>query len=363
MTPPRRVSPIAASSSSRCSGPRVARSAGDRRHLAPPQPELDDNTDTEMNMQDSFLYALTIPISPFILPDRYGVRPADVPFWSSMLLAAYGICFLIATPLVGIFVDRCRARLQPLWLSLVPMIGSCIMIGVGRSLPVLVMARVSQGCSAAIVWVIGPALLSERVGQEDAGSGMGCVSLASSLSLALSPILSGLLFRRAGILAVVGMAFGVAGWDAVLLLAIIEPQGARLEREGEGENKGERTPARAPLPLCKSALDDKTDMITLCSPSETPTSPTPSEDTAAGKGPSSSPDLSNLSKAPTGLWAALVANFVMNTVAVAYDAIIPNFVATEFRWDAQAAGVVIFALYGPNVLMGPWIGRRQTATP
>lgn len=319
-----------------------------------------------MNIQDSFLYALTIPISPFILPDRYGVHPADVPFWSSMLLAAYGICFLIATPLVGIFVDRRRARLQPLWLSLVPMIGSCVMIGVGRSLPVLVMARVSQGCSAAIVWVIGPALLSERVSQEDAGRGMGCVSLASSLSLALSPVLSGLLFRRAGFLAVVGMAFGVAGWDAVLLLAIIEPHGARLEREGEredegkgeGEGKGERTTARPPLSLRKSALDDKTDMVNLCSPSETPSSLTPSEDTATGKGLSARPDPAKLSKAPTGLWAGLVANFVMNTVAVAYDAIIPNFVATEFRWDAQAAGVVIFALYGPNVLMGPWIGRR-----
>ncbi len=75
------------------------------------------------------------------------------------------------------------------------MIGSCVMVSTAKSLPVLVLARAVQGLTAAVAWVIGPAFLTERAGEQEAGRGMGFVSLAVCLSLALSPVLSGLLYR------------------------------------------------------------------------------------------------------------------------------------------------------------------------
>ena len=43
-------------------------------------------------------------------------------------------------------------------------------------MPVLVVARVSQGISAAVVWTIGLALILDTVGPEDLGKTIGSVS-------------------------------------------------------------------------------------------------------------------------------------------------------------------------------------------
>lgn len=50
---------------------------------------------------DSFLYGVLIPVIPFTLHDRSGIPESDVQWWTSLILAGYGLMVLIGSPISG----------------------------------------------------------------------------------------------------------------------------------------------------------------------------------------------------------------------------------------------------------------------
>lgn len=124
---------------------------------------------------DLFLYGLIVPVLPSMLQDKVGVPKDKLQSNVSGLLAAYAGASVVFSPIAGIMADRMSTRQAPFLLGLLALLGATIMLFLGESLPVLVVARVLQGVSAAFVWTIGLALCLETVGPGNLGKTIGSV--------------------------------------------------------------------------------------------------------------------------------------------------------------------------------------------
>lgn len=124
---------------------------------------------------DLFLYGLIVPILPFMLRDRIDLPQDKVQAYTSGLLAAYaGASVLFSIP-AGWIADKTGARQTPFLTGLAALLGATILLGVGQSIAVLVVARVLQGISAAVVWTVGLAMVLDTVGSENLGKVIGSV--------------------------------------------------------------------------------------------------------------------------------------------------------------------------------------------
>lgn len=72
------------------------------------------------------------------------------------------------------------------------------MLCIGSSITVLVIGRLLQGISAAVVWVVGLALLVDTVGKDEIGQSMGIISVATSAGVFLAPLLGGIVYDKGG---------------------------------------------------------------------------------------------------------------------------------------------------------------------
>lgn len=124
---------------------------------------------------DLFLYGLIVPILPFMLQERVGVPQDQIQTTVSALLAAYGASSVVAAPVVGVIADRIETRQAPFLFGIAALLASTLLLFLGTTVPVLALARVLQGISAALVWTIGLALCLETVGPENLGKTVGSV--------------------------------------------------------------------------------------------------------------------------------------------------------------------------------------------
>ena len=171
---------------------------------------------------DIFLYGVIVPVIPFALSLRAGVKEADVQHWVSVLLAVYSAALLVSAPFLGWIADRVKARRGPLLAGLLLLAGATLMLMLGRSVAVLVAGRLLQGLSAGVVWVAGLAVLADTTGSDDIGETMGIVSLAYSLGILIAPLLGGVVYQSGGYYSVFYMAFGLIFLDIVLRFTFIE---------------------------------------------------------------------------------------------------------------------------------------------
>lgn len=128
---------------------------------------------------DLFLYGLVVPVLPYMLQDRVGVPEDQVQSLVSGLLAAYAAASVVFSPLAGLLADKVSSRQAPFLAGLLALLGSTVLLFLGETVPVLVLARVLQGISAAFVWTIGLALCLETVGPENLGKTIGSVRSTS----------------------------------------------------------------------------------------------------------------------------------------------------------------------------------------
>ncbi|KAL8698646.1 MAG: hypothetical protein Q9224_001756 [Gallowayella concinna] len=111
----------------------------------------------------------------------------------------------------------------------------------GRSLPILLVARLLEGLSTAIVTTLGMALLNDVVGAEHIGQAMGYTSMALSTGLLLGPVLGGVLYEYGGYSQVFYPAFGLITVEMMLRLMVIEekpsPSSPRATRGANGTGR------------------------------------------------------------------------------------------------------------------------------
>lgn len=124
---------------------------------------------------DLFLYGLVVPVLPFLLQDRVHLEPAQIQSHVSGLLATYAAASLIFSPPATLIADRGSSRQLPFLLGLMALLLATLLLLVGQTVAVLVVARVLQGISAAVVWTVGFVLVLDTVGPGNLGRTLGSV--------------------------------------------------------------------------------------------------------------------------------------------------------------------------------------------
>jgi MFS family permease len=129
---------------------------------------------------------------------------------------------------------------------------STILLAVGQSIGALILARILQGTSAAVVWTIGMALIMDTVGSKKLGVTIGSIFPIISVGELVAPILGGVVYKKAGNGAVFAMCFGLLAIDFIMRLFLIEKKVAKrygLEDDAQensaeagGEEAGEDSP-------------------------------------------------------------------------------------------------------------------------
>ncbi|KAL9013081.1 MAG: hypothetical protein Q9173_002197 [Seirophora scorigena] len=305
---------------------------------------------------DLFLYGLVVPILPFILQDRVNLPKDQVQGHVSALLAAYAGASVLFSPPAGIIADRVATRQAPFLIGLVALLGATIMLSLGQSVPVLIVARVLQGTSAAVVWTIGLALVLDTVGPNNLGKTIGSIFGFISIGELAAPVLGGVIYKKAGYPGVFGMAFAILAVDFIMRLMLIEKKVAAqwdvAEEPGDdGEehegNAGEEEDANEEEPLLRKKEEGNYKV--------------PEGQNKVVKG---YPILFCL-KDPRLLTALLLA-FNQATLLAAFDATIPTQAEQLFGFDSLKSGLLFIALVLPYLLLGPvagWMVDRYGPKP
>lgn len=191
---------------------------------------------------DILFYGLIVPVIPFSLTVQVGIPDHEVQQWTAILLACYNITLFVGSPLAGFYADRTTSRRLPLLLGLFALAGSTLLLCLGKTVALLVVGRLLQGLSAAIVWSVGLALLADTMGR-NIGYAMGYVAIAMSVGLLIAPVIGGAVYAAAGYYAVYYIAFAVIFCDIVLRLVLIEKKVAR-----QWITDDEAAPVTAPAP-------------------------------------------------------------------------------------------------------------------
>ncbi|KAI5363223.1 putative major facilitator superfamily, MFS transporter superfamily [Septoria linicola] len=171
---------------------------------------------------DLFLYGLIVPVLPFMLQDRVGVPEEQVQSLTSGLLAAYAAASVVFSPVAGILADKVATRQAPFLFGLLALLASTILLFLGTTVPILALARVLQGISAAFVWTIGLALCLETVGPENLGKTIGSIFSFIAVGNLAAPILGGVLYEKTGIAGVFALGASILAVDFVMRLLVIE---------------------------------------------------------------------------------------------------------------------------------------------
>jgi MFS transporter, DHA1 family, solute carrier family 18 (vesicular amine transporter), member 1/2 len=166
---------------------------------------------------DTFVYGLAVPVLP-TLAAAEGVGDAGL----GLLFASYAAALLVATPAVGVWVDRAGPR-RPLFVGLLALAGATLAFAFARGFAWLMAARALQGASAAVTWTAGLALLAATHAPAERGRAMGAALGAMTAGTLLGPPAAGLLFERVGPRAPFVLGAAVAAADAVLRLALVPP--------------------------------------------------------------------------------------------------------------------------------------------
>lgn len=298
--------------------------------------------------KDLFLYGLIVPILPFILEDRISIPQSQIQSYTSILLAVYAAASVLFSLPAGIIADKLSARQLPFLFGLLALLGATIMLFLGRSIAVLIVARILQGMSAAVVWTIGLALVLDTVGSEKLGVVIGSIFSFISVGELAAPVLGGVVYKKSGYAGVFSMGFAILALDFLMRLAVIEKKVARrFLREEDGSARGE-TEARDE----EAGGQD--------------------EDSPLMGGDGQKGDYWKLEKEPgrimkkfpiliclgdARLLTAEAVAFTQATLLAVFDATIPTEAQSLFNFDSLKAGLLFAPLVLPYLLGGSLAGK------
>ena len=288
----------------------------------------------------------------------------------------------------GYFADQLPNRRLPMLFGLLTLAGATALLQVGSSIALLILGRVLQGVSAAIVWTVGLALLVDTVGQREIGMALGWVGISMSISQLVAPTLGGVVFLKGSYDDVFSMAYILLGLDVAFRMLIIEKKEASVWNATDSWAPPPAfTGTRWPTPIPQYPADEEkislaaalhldTSMVTalprpppalaaspssitpfisdLPSPTSSNTSfPTclkPWRPTKCRKRPSIIVLLSSR-RLHSALWGVVV----QASLLTSFDSTIPLYCSQVFGWKSIGGGLIFLPLLLPS-LLSPWIG-------
>jgi len=141
---------------------------------------------------DSVGYGVVVPVLQL-----YAKQLHVSDFAVGFLFATYAIALLAAAVPMGILSDR-WGRKPFILFGMFAMAGAFVFYALAKSYPVLVVARILDGLTAAATWSAGLALLGDRFEEKEMGSKMGWAIAAMAVGGIAGPLLGGTLADAIG---------------------------------------------------------------------------------------------------------------------------------------------------------------------
>ncbi|EUC46692.1 hypothetical protein COCMIDRAFT_92194 [Bipolaris oryzae ATCC 44560] len=300
---------------------------------------------------DMFLYGVIVPVIPFAISSHSHVDEDRVQYWVSVLVAVYGASLLACSPVCGWLADHGSSRRMPLLVGLLVLLGSTVLLNLGSSIGVLITGRVLQGASAAVVWVVGLALLADTVPQDQLATASGWLSTGMSLGMLISPLLGGVVYDHAGYNAVFGMSYALIGLDVVLRLLLVEKKVAvRWDASAIG---------RRPVEAHDSLGGDATPQSEGSDASEAPVQSEASQLEMQRQGPPRRRLRDRLPPVVSLLYsrrllASLFCALIQALLLTAFDSVLAIHAAKTFNWTATGAALLFLPIAIPSFLAPLW---------
>lgn len=239
-----------------------------------------------------------------------------------MLTTSSAIC--------GWLADRARSRRMPLLFGLLALAGATLLLCLGRSTTAMLIGRILQGASAAVVWTVGLALMADTFRPTEIGQMVALVSLSFTLAELVAPLLGGIVFNKGGYFPVFYMSFGMIIIDIILRALLVEKKIAKQWLVTE-----------EPINNQSSTINPAAESHQLVTSGE----PSPLKKRY--------PIMVLLSS--RRLWSALWLSLFQCVLLTAFEATLPLRVAEVFHWNSLGAGLVFLA-FALTTFSAPLVG-------
>lgn len=176
---------------------------------------------------DSVGYGVVVPVLP-----QYAKQLHVGDFSIGFLFATYAIALLAASIPMGILSDRWGRKPFVLF-GMFAMAGAFVFYAFAKSYPMLVIARVLDGLTAAATWSAGLALLGDRFEEREMGSKIGWAIAAMAIGGIAGPLLGGTLADSIGYRApFYAIAIACLGGGVAALFLVEDRSGLRSRSLG-----------------------------------------------------------------------------------------------------------------------------------
>ncbi|MBW0517524.1 hypothetical protein O181_057239, partial [Austropuccinia psidii MF-1] len=302
---------------------------------------------------DLFLYGLIVPVLPFILRDRLHLSQDQLQNAASLLLASHAIATFFSAPLIGLSIDGSMSRKQGFLFGLLVTLGATILLCFGDTILLLVVARLLQGASAAIVWVVGLAIVTDTVEKNHLGKALGAVYSVTTFGALVSPTIGGLVYTKYGYYPVYILAGTLLSIDIILRLCVIDKEQANFYYESLAIKRPSSTlQSHERLSFINSQTNTHQDIEEALENVEDNSRPKSSL-------PSASPSLRFPLLAILSDSRLLAATFLTFTHACfvgMFNATLPIHVEQVFGMTSLESGLLFIAIELPYIVCGPAIG-------
>ncbi|KAI1120421.1 major facilitator superfamily domain-containing protein [Nemania abortiva] len=299
---------------------------------------------------DLFLYGLVVPVLPFMLRSRLSIPEDEIQSYVSTLLATYAGASVVSSVPAGWIADRTNSRQAPFLSGLAALLAATIMLALGRNIAVLIVARILQGISAAVVWTIGLAMVLDTVGPQNLGKVVGSIFSFISIGELMAPVIGGALYEKTGYTGVFGLGASILALDFLMRLLVVEKKTALKYTKPVQDSRG-----HGPEP----AGDEESDGASREASEEDALLPR-KEDEAykirdVPNGFMRSLPILICFRNPRLLMSLCLA-FVQASLLAVYDATIPTEAQALFQFSSLKSGLIFIALDVPYLLLGPVAG-------
>lgn len=171
---------------------------------------------------DIFVYAVIVPVVPFLFVTRMGISEDSVQGQVSLSLGVYSIGLIVGAFIFGYISDKVRQRRTLMLAGLVIVLGSTLIICLSKAMWLYHVGRVIQGLSGSMVWTVGLAIIADTGDADNMAYLMSYPTIGTSLGIFLGPFLGGILYKRSGYYPLFYLCFAVLALDIALRLFMLE---------------------------------------------------------------------------------------------------------------------------------------------
>ncbi|KAL8878414.1 MAG: hypothetical protein Q9198_003769 [Flavoplaca austrocitrina] len=286
-----------------------------------------------------------------MLEDKLRLPASRIQSHSSSLLAAHAVSSVIFCPISGILTDKFSQRKLPYLIAVLVLLLAWILFFLGGNMAILVVARVLQGSSGALVWTVGQVMLIDTVGAENVGKATGSIYGTINIGVLAAPVLGGILYHRTGIAGPLALGCSLLGVDLVMRLLLVEKKTAAEYGFMNGDAAGQRPGSEGTREEdAESPLLGATHNLTYKIPQEQP------------RVMRSYPILYCLRDVRflTANWITLIQAILLGTL----DATVPTVAEEYYGFNSLQTGLLFVPVLLPSLMIGPlagWMTDRHGA--